>query len=130
MSTPGSNLLRQARRSIRFEEVVFFKFAGREQNEARQWVNRYKDPIGIMASVQAIPRENYALFGLEFQKNYITIFAELDIIDIQRDSSGDKMIYGGVNFQMESKTGWYLQDGWASCIAVGVGAVDDRQPTY
>ena len=124
MGVPGSNLLRQASRAIKFTGVKFVKFEGRTQNDARQWVNSYAAPAPLRASVQAIQRSQYQDLGLDFQKDYIKIWASANLIDLARDYSGDLFCYGGRKYQLIDNTNWKLQDGWASALAIDIG-VDD-----
>lgn len=123
MPIPGSNLFRSAIRLIRPTTVSYEKYASRELNAARQWVATYQPATDLTCSVQAVDRANYVEYGLDFQKNYVHIYAAQDIIDIDRDSSGDRFTWNGRRFQLESRNNWFVQDGWASAIAVEVARV-------
>jgi hypothetical protein len=92
------------------------------QNAARQWVPTFAAPITLQASIQAVQRSKYESLGLDFQKNYIKIFAAANLINLARDSAGDRIVYGGRLYQMTNTNQWFAQDGWASCIAVDTGA--------
>jgi len=117
---PGSNLLRQALRLIKPTDITIETFKARTLNRARQWVSEYNPPLTIKASVQAVPRNKYIEYGLEFQKNYIKIYAMSNLVNIHRDSSGDKFTYKGRHYQLEGQNAWFDMDGWVSCIAVEV----------
>lgn len=91
------------------------------KNAARQWVATFGPAQAMAASVQSVPRETYVALGLDLQRNYVTVFAAADIVDLQRDSSGDQFVSDGVIYQIESQTSWYLRDGWAECFAVEIG---------
>jgi hypothetical protein len=120
MTVPGSNLLAQALRAIKPVQIQYLKFQSRSPNASKQWIPVFADPVPIWASVQAVPRSTYAQYGLDFQRDYIKIFAQEDVVDLDRDSSGDRFIYNDDLFQLESENRWFLQDGWASCLAVKV----------
>lgn len=120
MSIPGSNLLRQARSLIKFQTVEYFPFVSRQLNASRQWVSTFGASFQLSASVQAVPRSRYADMGLEFNGEYIQLYAMLDIVDLRRDSSGDRLIWNGDLYQMESGKSWFIQDGWAQALAVKV----------
>lgn len=117
---PGSNLFRQAIRLIAPMEIQYLKFLGRTQNQVRVWVSNYAPAVPIWASVQAVQRSSYNALGLDFQKNYIKIFADVDVVDLQRDSAGDQYIYNSKIYQIEDQTSWFVMDGWASVMAVEV----------
>ncbi len=122
MTHPGSNLLRRAAHLIHFQQVDYFPFKSRSLNAARQWVSTFDPSFKLSASVQAVPRNSYADMGLNFNGQYVKIFSSLDIIDLRRDSSGDRFVWQGDWYQMESGKGWFAQDGWASALAVLVKA--------
>lgn len=123
MSTPGSNLFKQAIKVIRPTQIPYLRFTSRTLNAARQWVPGYDDAVGITASVQMVPRSVYAQYGLDMQKIYIKVFAAEGLIDIQRDTSSDRLQWNGALFQIDSNNDWFLQDGWMSCLAVKIGKV-------
>ena len=120
MRTPGSNLLRRASRLIAFQTVEYYSATGRTLNAARQYVPEFSVPFRLQASVQAVNRNNYHEMGLDLNKFYLKILASIDIVDLQRDSSGDRFIYGCDLFQLDSGTTWFAQDGWARCIGVRI----------
>lgn len=122
MSIPGSNLLRQAAKVIKFTSVQYFKYAGKTLNARRENVDTYDAAVTLSASVQAVPRAKYMELGLDFQKNYIKMFASKNLIDVQRDYSGDLFVYGGRKYKLIDNTNWYLQDGWATALAIDIGA--------
>lgn len=121
MTVPGSNLLSQALRVIKPVSFQYLQFQNRSVNASKQWVPTFAAPITVWGSVQAVPRNTYAQYGLDLQRDYIKIFVREDVIDLDRDSSGDRFIYNNDLFQLESENRWFLQDGWASCLAVKVG---------
>lgn len=123
MGVPGSNLLRQALKVIKPTTIKYVKFNGRVLNAARIWVDSYDEPVDLKASVQAVPREKYQDLGLDLQKNYIKIWASKDLVDLKRNYSGDYFIYGTTKYKLSGETPWFLQDGWASAIAIDIGEV-------
>ncbi len=131
--TPGSNLLEQAFASMNQQNILYRSFSGRTLNSQRQYITSYEEPYGFLCAVQAVERSQYIMFGLEFQRNYVELFASLDLVDLERDSSGDQFIYAWRVYQLESQGTWKQQDGWASAIAIDIGkAVADSEgnPTF
>ena len=121
-ATPGSNLLNQAMTAIASQTVLYRKYSSRVLNSQRQYMSAFSEPFPFKGSVQRVPRTQYIEYGLEFQRNYIKIFASLNMVDIDRDASGDQFIYGMRVFQLESQGTWKQQDGWALALAVDIGA--------
>ena len=121
MTTPGSNLFKEAIKLIKPTRIQYYKWNGRTLNPVKQWISSYEDAITIKASVQAVSRGVYQQFGLDLQKQYIKFFAPVDFFDLSRDTSGDKVVFNGRLYQINSQTDWFVQDGWASCLAVDLG---------
>lgn len=122
MPIPGSNLYARASRLIQQNKIEYFPFVSRVKNAARQWVSTFGPVQTIPASVQSVPRDSYVQLGLDFQKNYVNVFAAINVVDLARDSSGDQFVFDGKVFQIESQNTWFLRDGWAECMAVELGA--------
>ena len=121
MSTPSSNLLAQALTVIKPSPIKFFKTLGRSSNDIGLLVSQYADPVTVMASVQAVARNVYEQFGLDFQKNYIQIWLQVGVIDINRDTSGDQVDWNCRRYECKSDDNWYNVDGWMSVMCVDIG---------
>jgi len=120
MTTPGSNLYRRASKLIRQGTVQYYPFLSRQLNAARQWAPTFDTPFPLRCNVQAVPRNSYSDMGLDFNAFYVQIYASLNIVDLQRDSSGDRFIWNGDWYQMKDGESWFEQDGWATALAVRV----------
>ncbi|ATW57887.1 hypothetical protein CNR33_00041 [Pseudomonas phage tabernarius] len=130
---PGSNLLNQAFTSINQQNVLYRAFSGRTLNSQRQYISGFAEPGGFRCSVQSVDRSQYVQFGLEFQRNYVELFASLDLVDLERDSAGDQFIYAWRIYQLESQGTWKEQDGWANAMAIDIGkavADENGRPTF
>lgn len=122
MRIPGANLYRIASRMIRPQLTEYYMYLGRFPDKQRNLVSTYAPAARVMASVQAVPREKYGEMGLEFQKNYVKIYVDRDVIDLDRDAGGDMFVFGKSRkkYKLEDETTWFEQDGWVSCLAVQV----------
>lgn len=120
MSIPGSNLLNQAFRVIKPSEIQYMKWNGRSLNAARQYVDTYDAAVPMKASVQAVDRSRYLEMGLDFQKDYVRIWARADLISLDRDYSGDLFIWNGKQYKLNDDTDWDVMDGWARATAVRI----------
>lgn len=129
MGIPGSNLLNQALKVIRPTVIKYLRFSGRTLTSERIYIDIYEPELDLVASVQAVSRSKYQDWGLDFQKNYIKIWAKANLLDLERDYSGDKFIYGGRTYKLIDQTTWFLQDGWASALAVEIKIGSDASAT-
>ncbi len=118
---PGQNLLNMALTLIAKQVVIYYQFLSRSPNSVGQDVTNYAEPFEIVGSFQAIPRKEYYLYGLNLQKNYSTFYSSNNVLDIERDVSGDQLIYAGKRYQVESNNNWYAQDGWKGILVVEIG---------
>jgi hypothetical protein len=118
---PGSNLFLRASKLISRNPINYWPYLSRVKNASRQWVSTFGPVQVIYASVQAVSRDTYVQLGLDFQRNYVTVFAAINVVDLVRDSSGDQFVFDGKIYQIESQNTWFLRDGWAECMAVEIG---------
>lgn len=121
MSTPGGNLLALAFSAITPTSIPFYKFASRTANTVGVFVSTYEDPVALLASVQAVPRNVYQDLGLDFQKDYVMVYAIRDIKDIGRGTSGDRIAWNNSLWQLVSESDWYAMDTWVGVLAVRIG---------
>lgn len=117
---PGINLLKLANRLIAFQSIQYYVANGRTLNAVKQFVPEFAAPVALRASVQAVNRNSYAAMGLNFNAFYVQVYASLNMVDLQRDSSGDRFIYNGDLYQMSQGNSWFQQDGWATCLATRI----------
>lgn len=122
MSVPGSNLLTRAARLIRLQNVSYRRYTGRTTNGAGFDVSTYATAVTIKGSVQPVPRAMYERLGLDFQKNYVTLYTVTGVVDIARGAGSDQIDWNGRRFQVESETDWHAMDGWTGALCVDVGA--------
>lgn len=116
MTTPGSNLLRQALTVIFPQVINYYPAIGRSINSVGQYVTLYGAGQLIRGSFQAVPRKLYQQYGLDLQKSYYTFYTLNDLIDVERDVSNDQLTYNGLRYQVESDNDWFAQDGWKGVL--------------
>ena len=117
---PGSNILNQALSVIAQTQFLYYMANARTPNSVGQYQSTYNQPRMLTGSVQAVPRNLYEKYGLEFQNHYLKIYVSQNVIDVTRNSSGDMVVYSCSNWQIESITPWFAIDGWVEIIAVQV----------
>jgi len=118
MGFPGGNILGLALSVITPQQLSYRRFVSRAANAAGVWNVKYSNPVQLRGSIQPVPRERYEQNGLDFQKNYVTIFVSQNVIDISRDVTGDQFWYAGKLYQAESRTPWFQQDGWDAILCI------------
>lgn len=117
---PGQNILNMALTLIARQTIVYYKFIERTLNEIGQDITVYADPLLIVGSFQPVAREVYDVYGLDLQKSYFVLFTSNDVLDINRDVSGDQIAFNNQRFQVESSTNWYNLDGWKELLCVRI----------
>lgn len=115
---PGSNLLKQALRIISRQTVIYYQYSGRTSNAIGNLVASYLPPQDITGSLQAVPRNVYQQYGLDFQSDYVTFYSDNNILDIKRDVSADVFQYNGNVFKCLSNNDWFAVDGWVGVLAI------------
>lgn len=120
---PGSDLLDLALTVIDAQTVAYYKTTGRELNAIGQEITSYEAPAMIVGSMQPVPRRLYEAYGLPFNRTYYTFYTSNDTEDIERDTSGDQIVYNNQRFQVESNNDWFAADGWQGVLCVLVDTV-------
>jgi hypothetical protein len=120
MKVLGGHILRKALNVVGYEEFPMLKYSGRTKNAAGLWVPIYVQTANIKAQVQAVSRNQMQYQGLDFEKNYIMVYTEYPIQDIQRDGEADRMIYGGNTFEFLNASLWKKPQGFVGGLAVQV----------
>lgn len=122
MMVPGSNLLNMAMRVIAKQHFEYYRFQSRTPNSIGLDVPSYYPAQCLSGSAQPVPREMMEQMGLDMQRTYFNFYVSAPIIDIERDVSGDQIMFNGQTFQCLSVTPWGAIDGWNAVLAVRVVA--------
>lgn len=120
MTVPGSNLLNMALGLIAGQRVGWRQYLGMVTNPAGVKVVTWAAAVDVFGSFQPVPATLLQQYGLDVSKNYATFYASRDMTDPDRNKTGDRLIYAGKVYQVESKTPWFAQDGWESVLCVEV----------
>ncbi len=114
------NHLKMASTVIPFQTISYTPYSSRTINDVGLEVSTYGTAQPLKANVQAVSRTVYETLGLDFQKKYVTVFIEKNLIDLDRGVSGDKFTYNGETYQVQSETDWYSVDDWTYLLAVRI----------
>lgn len=121
MGIPGSNILNKAMKVIASQTVTYHKFLRRVDNGAGLDIAQYAAAVPLRGSWQPVPRRLYQTLGLEWNSIYITFYVSKEILDVQRDVSGDQISYCGKRYNCLSATDWTQVDGWTGVLLVQIG---------
>lgn len=114
------NILEVALSALGYQTVTYLRFLSRSTNSIGIIEPVYDSPVEIMGSFQAVPKNLYEQFGLDFQKKYVTFYSSYELLDIQRDVSSDQIVYAGKRYQVESSNDWYAQYNWTGVLCVEI----------
>lgn len=117
---PGLNILALANKVIATQTLLYAQYTSRAANDVGVWITTYATAVSIQGNIQPVPRNRYENMGLDFQKNYVQIFVQKDVLDIERDVTGDQFTYAGKIYEAQSRTEWFTQDGWDQVLCVEV----------
>ena len=120
-NVPGSNLLKKAFKVISKDSFIYRQFKVRITNSIGIDIPDYEPDIELKGSIQAVPRRLYQLHGLDWKKNYIMIYSSDTIKGVNRDTTGDRVVFDGKLFQVLDENDWTPIDGWNGVMCVEVG---------
>lgn len=106
MAKLGFNIAATVQKASGTREFSYIRFLSREENEIGYVVNTYADPIVLSGTIQPVEREVYQQRGLDFNREYINIFATEDISDLARNRSTDKIIYNNETYSVVGEDEW------------------------
>jgi hypothetical protein len=111
-----------ALRLIAPQTIDYYASTGRVTNSIGLDVPSFADPVTLAnVSVQPVDKTKYEALGLDFGKNYVTLYIQQGVISIQRgEEGGDEFIYDGVRYHLTGNTNWKPQDGWNGAICVAI----------
>lgn len=118
---PGIGLYKLATSVIGTQQVQYYRFLNRATNSVGYDAANYADPVLIRGSLQAASWNQLQYLGLDLQKEYINFYTDHDILNVERDTSGDQLAYQGKRYQVIGKpSDWVRQDGWNGMLCVRV----------
>ena len=120
MTVPGSNLLNMAMGLIGVQAVGWRKYAGKVTNAAGFDVVTWAAAVTVKGGLRPVAAATGQRLGLEMTGNFGTCLGSGECGGPDRDKTGDRLIYAGKTYQIESKTPWYAQDSWEYVLCVEV----------
>jgi hypothetical protein len=118
---PGSNLLNMAFRVIAQQTVSYYRATGRTVNSQGIYVTQYAESEPVGGSFQPVPTNLYQIYGLDLTRVYYTLYTAQNILSVNRDVSGDQIVFNGQRFQCEANNDWFALDGWKGVLCVLIG---------
>ena len=103
---PGSNILGAALRVIQPQTLQLRAFLTRSENAAGDTVPVFAAPVSFHGSMQPVSKDLYQQLGLNFAKNYSTLYVFGDVRPLARDRDGDIILFDGKTWQCESDRDW------------------------
>lgn len=114
------NLLLRAFKLTGFQTVQWYSAVSNVTNEIGLQVVTWAYPEPVQAQVQPVPRNLFQSLGLDFQKEYVIIYAPVKMNDVTRNRSGDQFVFSAYRYQILSNTEWFPINGWNGQMAVKI----------
>lgn len=114
------NLLNMAVSVIGSQQFAWYRFLSKYTNNPGLDVPTYASPVFLEGQVQAVPRELFEKYGLQFQNKYLIFYVSADIMDVDRDVAGDQIKFDNNTYECLSETDWFQMNGWKGIIAVQI----------
>lgn len=116
-----NNLLNTALRVIPKQTVKYYQFLSRTTNDIGRDVSNYADSVDLLGSLQAVSWDRLQFLGLDSEEEYVIFYTSNDLLNIERDTSGDQLAYQGKRYQVIGKPNdWIRQDGWNGVLCVRI----------
>ncbi len=102
------------------QSFCYIKYLSRVGNNIGVIDTNYDAPLALSGQVQAVARNLFEKYGLDFQKTYLMFYISREILDVERDVSGDKITFAGNTYQCLSITNWFPMNGWCEVLTVQI----------
>ena len=112
------NLFEIARSVIPTETAQYVQFLGDTVNVIGLSVPTYAEPVDIQASIQPLGDDAYKDLGLDFQKEYYTVYSSQRMHGLNEQAMPDKLRFHGKEFTVQKTTYWNEYDGWGYVLVV------------
>lgn len=112
------NLFNMASKVIPIEKIQYKHFLGDEINSVGLSVPTYADQIEVDASPQPLGDEAYKDLGLDFQKEYFTVYSNVRMYGINEQSHPDILIFHRKIWIVQKNLHWDEYNGWGSVLVV------------
>lgn len=107
-----NNLLKTALTVIPKQTVAWRKHTGRTLNDIGRWVDTFADGVDVTGSFQSMDTKTAQEHGFMTAGRYAKFLTSADIKPVERDSTPDKVEYGGRTYDVLDVVDWSEQDGW------------------
>ena len=91
---------------------------GEEINELGVKVATYGPWAHCKGSVQPVQRSRYEALGLDWAKNYISIWGSIVLTDLSTAKQPSQILWQGSLWNVTALTEWNPHNGWMNCTAV------------
>jgi hypothetical protein len=117
---PGANILSMALSVIGRQSFTYYPYTSRSTSAIGVYATTYGTGAAITGSAQPIPHDLNDKYGLDFQDNGFRFFCSQSVLDVNRDSAGDRIVFSGLYYQVLSITPWFQIDGWVEIVSIQV----------
>ena len=102
------------------KQFLFYKWLGSTVDDMGRDVPNYDEAVTLTGSVQAVPNKMYEQLGLDFNKNYKTVFCSALIQSIAENIQPDRIVYDGRTYDVVENKNWYETNGYTKILVVEV----------
>lgn len=115
---PGSNLLNMALGVIGSQPVLYYRDSQQREELPNGVLVTKFDPGRTIprGSVQAISQYKVEQMGLDMSKHYVEWLVSRDVLGVERNASGDQMVWSGKRYTVVEVEQWSPQDGWCAAV--------------
>lgn len=110
------DLLAQAFHIIPTQEFEYCAFVGKTVNALGVFVNEYAAPVKYFGSIQALEQTQYEKLGLNFEREYRTVYASVQMKGLDKQPTPDILIFERRRWKVVRNTPWFAMDGWCGVV--------------
>jgi hypothetical protein len=112
------SLLEMALSIQKQQSVEYFRFLSQAENDIGEDVPTYEASITLVGSFQPVSSDLYQQNGFDLNKKYFVFYTSNKLNEVDRESSGDKLIYDSDEYQVLDADHWFSYDGFEGVVCV------------
>ncbi len=100
------------------KQFQFLRFIKSDIDDMGRDIPQFEDPVLLTGSVQPLSNRMYVQLGLDFNRNYKTVFCPALIQSITEKLQPDRIVYDNRTYEVVEDKNLYQTNGWTKVLVV------------
>lgn len=102
------------------KQFQFLRFIKSDIDDMGRDIPQFEKPVLLTGSVQPLSNRMYVQLGLDFNRNYKTVFCPALIQSITEKLQPDRIVYDNRTYEVVEDKNLYQTNGWTKVLVVEI----------